>query len=185
MNERTEKEKYDAMHQVPGYSPGPGIAHVSKAHSYMLPGDSIIDFGCGTGDAAQAFISLGHDVRVVDISDKGLRHDFGKRFYLVPIHKLPKTLPSAQWGFCADTMEHLPTGWVAPSLKQISGKVGNCYFSICGAPDSWGRHINDVLHLTVMPGAWWVEQIGRFWSDVLMIEDGSTYEIVARGAKRV
>lgn len=182
--EEMERSKYDRMHAVPGYSPGPGISHVRSALHHIVPGSSIIDFGCGTGDAANAFIEKGFKVYAVDISDLGLRHDL--RFFKSPLHKLPKTLPVADWGFCCDVMEHLPPLWVGLSLRQMAQKVDNCYFSISGVPDAWGKKIGVTLHLTVMDGAWWLDQISDYWNDVLMtVDHGSSYEIIAKGSKRV
>jgi len=182
---KKEKAKYDRMHQIAGYSPGPGLSYVSNALRYIKQGDSIIDFGCGTGDAAQAFIDLGHDVHAVDISAKGLHHELGEKYFQSSLHDLPKELPPAKWGFCVDVMEHVPTPWVELVLSQMSVRVENCFFSICGAPDSWGAKISDVLHLTVMPGDWWVYKISGHWNDVRWVNTNSTsYEIVAKGAKR-
>lgn len=180
-----EKDKYDRMHQIDGYSPGPGLSFVSNALRYIKQGDSIIDFGCGTGDAAQAFIDLGHDVHAVDISSKGLHHDLGKKYHQSSLHDLPKELPLADWGFCVDVMEHVPTPWVDIALWQMSRKVENCFFSISGQKDGWGAKINDVLHLTVMPGEWWLGKISEHWHDVRWVNTaGNSYEIVAKGAKR-
>lgn len=178
----TEREKYDKMHSVPGYSPGPGVSRVPGALRHIEPGSSIIDFGCGTGDAAWEFKERGYAVTAVDISDKGLTRDI--RFFRCPLHKLPQELPASDWGFCVDVMEHLPTVWVPDSLWQMSRKVENCYFVIKGTRDSWGIKINDVLHLSVMPGQWWLEEISECWKDVLLTIEGDSYEIVARGAKK-
>jgi SAM-dependent methyltransferase len=177
-----EKAKYDRIHSVPGYSPGPGISRVRNAVPYMPPGCSVIDFGTGTGDAAQEFINKGFKVCAVDISSKGLRHEL--KFFQSSLHKLPRTLPPSDWGFCCDVMEHLPTEWVPVALKEMAGKVDNCYFSICTMPDGWGRKIGEVLHLTVKPGAWWLNEISDYWKDVLMIEGSYSSEIIAKEAKR-
>lgn len=173
------------MHQVPGYSPGPGVSHVSSAAGYIGQPTSIIDFGCGTGDAAQAFISLGHDVFAVDISRNGLRYDFGDRFIKSSLHELSDAVPGAEWGFCCDVMEHLPTEWVPVALGKMAGKVINCYFSISGVPDSWGPRIGETLHLTIKPAAWWLAVIGVHFRDVRLLHDsGPVYEILAIGATR-
>jgi 2-polyprenyl-3-methyl-5-hydroxy-6-metoxy-1,4-benzoquinol methylase len=180
-----EQDKYDRMHQVPGYSEGPGLSYVVKALNYIPSGASIIDFGCGTGDAACKFASLGHDVQLVDISIHGLTKFYGlkDKFFQASLHELPDELRPAEWGFCTDVMEHLPQEWVRPALRQISGKVKNCFFTISGHPDGWGKHIGQKLHLTVAPAEWW---IGMIMKHFLMVErintSSSIYEIVARGA---
>lgn len=178
-----EKAKYDAIHSVPGYSPGPGIAHVRTARNYIKPGETIIDFGCGTGDAAQAFIDLGHDIQAVDISRVGLRHDIP--FFQASLTDLPTDLKPADWGFCCDVMEHLPTEWVDDALTQISGKVRDCFFSISGQPDSWGKKIGQTLHLTVRPYVWWLDKLHVHWPDVRRLNDSdSTFDVVCfRGGK--
>ena len=46
----------------------------------------------------------------------------------------------------------------------------------------WGRHINEVLHLTVKPREWWERELGKHWKTVECI--GGTeddFEIVGRG----
>lgn len=179
----TEKEKYDKMHLIPGYSPGPGVAHVQDALKW-IKGDSVIDFGCGTGDAAKAFMDSGNEVYCVDISRNGLKHDFGKRFFQSALHDLPAKLPKAKWGFCCDTMEHLPEEWVAGSLSAMSRKVDNCYFTISGVPDTWGARIGETLHLTVKPFVWWEKKLKEHWDRVTLIsDDGSSYQVVTMGRK--
>ena len=177
----TEKEKYDKMHSIPGYSPGPGIAHVRTAQEW-IKGDTVIDFGCGTGDAANAFSELGNKVYCVDISRIGLRHDLP--FFECPLHELPKKLPRAPWGFCCDVMEHIPEEWVCSSLESMAKKVKACFFTISGVHDSWGKRIGQTLHMTVKPSAWWVKVIGQYWEKVTLLSDnGEYYTIIAQGPK--
>jgi len=179
-----EKEKYDRMHKVPGYSPGPGLAHVRTAEGYMPRGCSVIDFGTGTGDAALAFLSRGFDAWAVDISKEGLRHDLGKKFLQGPLWALPDGLPAADWGFCCDVMEHIPPNKVEESLRQMAGRVANCFFAISGVPDSWGKKIGETLHLTVKPADWWAGSLSKHWRDVKKTYDaGSVFIFVARGAR--
>ncbi len=164
---------------MPGYSVGPGASYVQKAIPFIPVGSSLIDFGCGTGDAAANFQALGYKVQAVDISKQGLRHDLV--FFEAPLSALPAELLPADWGFCCDVMEHLPTEWVGLSLKEMSGKVKNCFFSICLVPDGWGVKIGEVLHLTVMPAAWWMDQIKEYWATVELInESPSVCLLVAR-----
>jgi SAM-dependent methyltransferase len=181
----SEQDKYDRMHQVPGYSEGPGLSYVQKALRYIPAGASIIDFGCGTGDAALKLASLGHDVQMVDISNRGLKNAFilHDRFFQASLHKLPNELRPAEWGFCTDVMEHLPEQWVRPALREITNKVKNCFFTISGHPDGWGRHIGQKLHLTVAPAGWWTGVLMEYFLTVERINTSdSIFEVVARGA---
>jgi len=179
-----EKEKYDRMHNIPGYSPGPGVAHVRTAEGYMPKGCSVIDFGTGTGDAVAAFLSRGFDAWAVDISKEGLRHDLGEKFLQGPLWALPDGLPAADWGFCCDVMEHIPPDKVEESLRQMAGRVANCFFAISGVPDSWGKKIGETLHLTVRPCPWWFARLQSYWDCIRLVEDtGSVFIFVARGAR--
>lgn len=45
-----------------------------------------------------------------------------------------------------------------------------------------GRHINEVLHLTVKPREWWEREIGKHWKTVESLGGSNkVFEIVGRG----
>jgi len=184
---QAEKVKYERMHAVPGYSVGPGEGYVDSLLKcgFIKPGETIIDFGCGTGDAARKFADKGHLVMVVDIVRDALRpeHGLDDRFFLASLHELPANLPRADWGFCSDVMEHLPEKWVDSALAGIRKKVDKCFFSISGNPDGWGALIGEKLHLTVKPFAWWEEKIKKYWPvvDRLNTEDTVFIMIASKG----
>ena len=176
----SEKLKYERMHAVPGYSLGPGLSHVATFAKYIQPGESVIDFGCGTGDAARKLADMGHDVCLVDIVN-ALRpgHDLGGRFFEASLHMLPDDLPAADWGFCCDVMEHLPEEWIGAALAGMRKKAGKMFFAICGDPDGWGKHINETLHLTVKPSLWWAARIAEHWRIVQKLDgQGNVYLFV-------
>lgn len=178
-----ELEKYERMHRVPGYSLGPGASYVSHLLPYLNPGDTIIDFGCGSGDAAKMLTDLGYAVTLVDITAAGLNpaHGLYNRFVQASLHALPPEVPEAPWGFCTDTMEHLPEEWVGLALQEMRTRVPNILFSISGTPDGWGKYIGEILHLTVKPRDWWEEQIGRHWKRVDRLNESDTvYEFIGR-----
>ena len=181
-----ERVKYERMHAVPGYSPGPGLGHVHKLIARLKEGDSIIDFGCGTGDAAMKMHELGFQVYLVDIAHnairQGVKEALRDRIFITALHALPAALPRCTWGFCTDVMEHLPEAWVQLSLKAMREKVDNVFFTISGTPDGWGKKIGEVLHLTVKSREWWMEEIKKHFKTVESINDASwTFEIVGRG----
>jgi SAM-dependent methyltransferase len=176
---QTERSKYERMHHVPGYSPGPGASYVSTFLTLIKRGDTVVDFGCGSGDAARLLVDLGYDVTLVDITRAGLRHDL--KFIAASLHELPAEVPKATWGFCCDTMEHLPEEWVFPALKGMRARVDNIFFSISGVPDGWGKKIGETLHLTVKPCDWWVKEINRHWSGVVRKNESEcVFELIGR-----
>ena len=188
----SERIKYERMHRIPGYSPGPGLSHVPRFVSLALGPDpaagkpSVIDYGCGTGDAALELHRRGFDVYLVDIACNSVRAEaleiLPGRFFVAALHDLPEGLPEAGWGFCCDVLEHLPTDYVERSLRAMRERTPNLYCTISGRPDSWGRHINEVLHLTVKPREWWEREIGKHWKTVESLGGSNkVFEIVGRG----
>jgi hypothetical protein len=183
MDVASEQSKYERMHQVPGYSLGPGASYVSKLLPLLEPGDTVIDFGCGNGDAARALMHLGYGVTMIDLVSTGLRPEYaaGAQFIKASLHDLPLNIQAATWGFCADVMEHLPEEWIDPALAGMRKLTRNIFFTISGVPDGWGKHIGEPLHLTVKPVGWWVEKIKGHWRDVArMNRSDVVYELVCR-----
>jgi len=178
---RSERRKYERMHAVPGYSLGPGETHVKTFLNFINPGESVIDFGCGTGDAARKLADLGHPVALVDIVKDPLRasHGLVDRFFEASLHDLPAELPRADWGFCCDVMEHLPEDWIPAALAGMKAKVNKIFFAISGSPDGWGHHINDTLHLTVKPCEWWPDRIVKHWPSVTRLDGSGDVFIMA------
>ena len=181
-----ERLKYERMHRIPGYSPGPGRSHIPRFLSLLEGRPSVIDYGCGTGDAALVLHELGFEVYLVDIAHNSIRpatkEILGDRFFVSALHELPGALPAAEWGFCCDVLEHLPTDYVERSLRAMRARTPNLYCSISGSPDGWGRHINEVLHLTVKPREWWEREIGKHWKTVESLGGSNkVFEIVGRG----
>jgi SAM-dependent methyltransferase len=175
---QAEKLKYERIHAVPGYSQGPGASYVSTFAKHINPGESVIDFGCGTGDAGFILADLGHPVRLVDIVKDPLRYDLP--FLQASLHELPPDLDRADWGFCCDVMEHLPEEWIQAALAGMKARVNKIFFTICGSPDGWGHHIGETLHLTVKPYEWWRERIMKFWPSVTRLDgNGDVFVLVA------
>lgn len=178
---QAERVKYERMHRVPGYSLGPGESYVRQLAPYLAPGNTVIDFGCGSGDAGRMLADMGYRVFLVDITEAGLNPRHGLPFLRASLHELPGDLPQADWGFCCDVMEHLPEEWVGPALKGMRDHVPNVFFSISGVADGWGHHIGEPLHLTVKPWAWWMDEIRQYWRTVTRLNVSDTvFEFMGR-----
>ena len=128
------------------------------------PGDTVLDFGCGTGRGAAKLQSMGCIVTGIDLAQNSL--DAGVS---VPvIHACLWDLPdvTAMHGYCTDVMEHIPTEKVHAVLSGIAARVPQCYFNISTQPDAMGALIGKTLHLTVKPADWCRVELERHWRDV-------------------
>jgi len=73
---------------------------------------------------------------------------------------LEKPLPvAAEFGFCSDTMEHIPPDKVDVVLDNILKAAQRCWFTIALFDDACGEMIGETLHLSVHPKKWW---LGKF-----------------------
>jgi hypothetical protein len=96
---------------------------------------------------------------------------------------IPVTL-AADWGFCCDVMEHIPTDRVADVLRFVRASTRHAtYFNISLRADGCGRLIGDALHLTVRPLDWWRTRLSTYWSDIRVLghDPGESVELVAAG----
>lgn len=165
-----EREKYEAIWRVPDYrysSPGERHAALALSEFPWQDGDTLMDFGCGSGRAAGRMDGRHGDgtLRVwgCDIAhnclDAGIAP--GGRFRTACLWDLPADFPVTDWGTCFDVMEHIPTERVDDVLRGIWDHVRKgVFFSICLVDDSFGpKFLNKPLHLTVMPVTWWTERL--------------------------
>ena len=181
-----EKSKYDRMWDYPGYKFWNGPDRVTKFMNKCFTGKhSVLEFGCGTGMNSLTMHNQGHDVWMMDITDHSLlpeaKDALGHRFFVSPIHLIPDAIPHCEFGFCGDVMEHVPTVWVSSSFAAIKKKVDCCYFLICGVGDTYGKYINETLHLTVQSKDWWIEEMLKHWKTVEDCgSEKSTYALIGR-----
>lgn len=162
----SEKAKYEATWEHDDYAlRSPGLRHLKGALEWMQPdaGSSITDWGSGSGQAADALVAKGFNVRMVDIASNAYRGPHGPVIEAC-LWELPADLPATDYGFCADVMEHLPPDKVDEVFSQIAARTRNaCYFQIALFDDMWyGRN----LHLSVFPPDWWKERIERAFGEV-------------------
>lgn len=161
-----ERQKYEAMWVIPAYRKhSPGERDLARFRDVVAPssGASIIDFGCGCGRPGLTLARNGFDVTMIDIAanalDDKVRQEINGRLRFVQ-HDLTEPLPiQADYGYCTDVMEHIPTDDVGKVLDTIFACAPRVFFGIALRQDSFGSKIGETLHLTVKPVEWWREQL--------------------------
>lgn len=166
-----EQQKYLKTWNVDDYrrvSPGEmNVPMFLKALEEIAPdheGQTLIDFGCGTGRAAK-MLDESFDVTPMDFAinclDKDVAEHFADRFVEHDITQ--KTHLRADWGYCTDVMEHLPPEQIDDALAVMFEAADNLFFQIATIPDHFGQHpdIQEQLHLTVWDYDQWLEKFAE------------------------
>lgn len=167
-----EAEKYRRMWEFDSYrkyAPGEHVVNDFLKQARPKQGDTVIDFGAGTGRGA-LMISLlsGVDVTMVDFASNCLDKDVrdmlpaqSHAFRFVEAD-LRKPIPvSAKYGFCTDVMEHIPPEDVDAVLDNILKSAQHVFFQISLVDDACGEMIGEKLHLTVKPYTWWIDKFHK------------------------
>lgn len=175
-----EKEKYDKLwNSFPDYRQNSAAdlltpVFIDFFKDQMQPGDSVIDFGCGTGRAATPLLKKNLKVSLIDFCENCLDSDiflltldFGHslRFTQACLWDLPSTLEKAEWMICLDVLEHIPEEKVDRTLMQMAShmKKGGL-LSIALFDDHHGKDISETLHVCVKTRQWWQEKVARHFS---------------------
>lgn len=164
-----EKAKYEKawdLNAYRNYAPGEHVYHHFLQLANPSPGDTVIDFGCGTGRGGVMLALVGKmHVTLFDFASNCL-DDWVKDALHTQSHALRfvegdlrNEIPvSARYGFCTDVMEHLPTEDVDKVIANILKSAQHVFFQISTVDDAFGEVLGEHLHLTVKPHAWWVEK---------------------------
>ena len=184
-----ERRKYEQMWTFAEYRDDHATAHAGLAFDALgvRRGESLIDFGAGAGYGSRWFVAAGVRTLAVDIAANALAPEIAGRvpILLVSLWDLPVDI-SAEWGFCCDVMEHIPTERVDDVLRNVRRSTRrDTFFSISLRPDGCGRLIGDSLHLTVRQLDWWRERLLAHWTDIRVLQHqaGESVELVASGRR--
>lgn len=184
-----EKRKYERAWAMPGYrasSPGEHLVVAFMKQAQPKWRSHVIDFGCGTGRAGKRLIEAGMRVTMLDFAsnclDADVRESLSEDLRFIR-HDLENTPPVvAEYGFCADVMEHIPTRRVDDVLRNILYAAKNVFFGIHTGNDEHGKKIGEVLHVTQRPSEWWIGRLKDLgfrvaWSQSFE-QDGLMYFVV-------
>jgi hypothetical protein len=172
----TECALYDAVWAHADYHTlSPGSEAVPRFLRLVdaVPGESLIDFGCGTGRAGAALSARGLDVVLTDQTNAGLEVNGDPKLPFRQ-HCLWRKWPygSADFGFCCDVLEHVPTELTALTIARMLEACDWLYLEVSTVPDQFGMLVGQPLHKTVKPFVWWLDlcaEIGtiRYGVDML------------------
>jgi len=170
-----EEKKYTKCWSVDDYrkfSPGEQLVDLFLETADWLPGQTLVDWGCGTGRAGHKLFKAGLDVTLVDFAynalDEAVKEDAENSDNLRFIkHDITKdiSLPS-QFGFCTDCLEHIPEDQIDKALDTILDNSKHVFFQICTTEDHFGNHPDiqvdgekEHLHVTVHGYQWWLKKL--------------------------
>ena len=163
-----EQACYDEMWQVPAYHTfSPGAEYLPLFEQLAPKGASVLDAGCGAGAGSLALKAAGYQVQAFDISSAGLTDDFkaaGIPFTQGSLWSPGASLPSVDWAYCTDVMEHIPQVYVGLVIDRLLRAAQRVFFSIGLTPDHFGVWVGRPLHLTVQGFAEWrnlFRELGR------------------------
>lgn len=172
-----EREKYEHVWRFPEYRVGsPGLRSLPDffAKTGAQPRDTVIDVGCGMGKAALQMRERGLRVTMFDIADNCLNPEV--REALVPgfldfktgciWDVTPADLEPADFVFCCDVLEHIPTEQVPNTLNVLRYLTNRqAYLRIALFDDTHYANVTGrQLHLTVKTPRWWEEQLHKYFN---------------------
>lgn len=182
----TEQRKYERMWEraeYRAYAPGEAMAATFLRVAHPPEGASCIDFGAGTGRGAFLLALQGSlNVTMLDFAANCLDADIQamlphqEKMFRFRQHDLTKPVPvSAQFGYCTDVMEHIPTADVMQVLVNVLQAAQHVFFQISCEDDSCGKLIGHTLHHTVQPFAWWLDKLNKLNCLVHWSEDNGSH----------
>jgi hypothetical protein len=175
----TEQEKYEAIWTHDAYrqgSPGERVAPVFVEWSGIEKGNTLIDFGTGSGRGAKRIHELtGGVVVALDFAANSLNDDI-KDAEWIDFRQADLTKPiglHAQFGFCADVMEHIPPEDVETVIRNIMAAADRVFFQISLVQDSFGKLLGKGvhLHLSVFPFLDWKAIFRKLGYSILKCEE--------------
>lgn len=186
-----EKEKYEQVWTADAYrrwSPGEDEQEracdwfsdeLNRVGASFNEKPTFVDYGCGEGRTVQWFQDQGFRSWGVEHARNAI-NAAGIQVYEECLWHM-RHLPTSDFAFCCDVMEHIPPNKVNLVLHQIAERTRlAAWFRIATVPDNFGPTLlNKPLHLTVEPAKWWRETLLRHFDLVEDIEIRRGYCVYA------
>lgn len=134
------------------------------------PFNSVLDVGCGLGDAVKIFRNKGYKAFGVDIADlSNIWRNKGILKYcdVYPADSMPYSDNSFDMIFCTGVLEHIHPSKIEKTIDEIFRIGKYFYFSIACCEEHPVKTQYDIqIHLTVMPPQWWVDKLEKRGLDI-------------------
>ncbi len=160
---KQERDKYAEIWTFPEYREySPGGEHVPRFLDVLKPDkmSTVIDIGCGVGNAGLALREAGMRVTWLDITDAALDPAIARKdFIQSPLWGHWRRPHGWDYGYCCDVMEHIPTEYVMLCVERIVRACRVSWLLIANQPDGFGQVLGEPLHLTVKPFSWWLVRL--------------------------
>ena len=188
----SEASKYDKVwchEEYAKYSPGELYAKDAMERLYIPKKQLAYDFGTGSGKGANVLLNAGFNSVVgfdyCESPSKWLADtNTGFMFIKEALHEMNSSYVVADFGLCADVMEHMPEQVIDDALRNMQCLSKTLYLGICTVGDVFGKAVGETLHLTVKPCEWWVERIGKVCGNATIIwRDDVSCGIVVNNSK--
>jgi hypothetical protein len=182
---KKEKAKYEKMWGRYGehyrkVCPGELAANTFIQVATPEIGDTVIDFGCGTGNSIWMISMMkGLKMTLLDFASNCLDEEvvvaLGNHQDRLEFmeHNLNDPSPlTAQYGYCTDVMEHIPPEEVDNVLYNILKGAQCVFFRISTQPDVLGpKCLGQPLHLSIHDYAWWTAKFRQHNCKIIHSED--------------
>ena len=166
------REVYERVWRHPAYrvyAPGERWVDTFRVVAGVEAGETVVDWGCGTGRAGLMLARMGCRVVLVDCAGNSLDPAVevavagawsARLTSLVADLTAPGWGLPAEHGYCTDVLEHLPAEGIGQALQVMLGSATRgVFFSISTVPDGCGPAlIGAPLHLTIRPAEWWARR---------------------------
>jgi 2-polyprenyl-3-methyl-5-hydroxy-6-metoxy-1,4-benzoquinol methylase len=132
---------------------------------------SILDCGCGKGQAMYALNHAGFDVHGVDITLDGVNVNLGKEHFTEsPLSELPFSNCQYDMAVCVDVLEHIPKNLLSDSISEMARVCKHAMVQVYLNKDGYGKLIGETLHKSLLTESQWESLLNEHYRDVAILE---------------